>query len=88
MKKLIKGIEEIILKEYPDGGFVSIEVSKLTTKMKDLHPEEQLAEMEADMPVGFRQMPLIAVIKYNIAHSNSMGWKQHEKVLKEGGFLE
>lgn len=86
MRKMIKGKEEIILREDPDGGFTSIEVEKLTMKMKDLHSEEVLAEAEADMPTGFREMSLIAVIKYNIAHGNSMGWKQHQKVFKEDGF--
>lgn len=87
MRKIIKGKEEILLKAYPDGGFTSIEVDKLTMKMKDLHAEEALAEMEADMPPGFREMPLIAAIKYDIDHSDSMGWKQHKKVLTEDGLL-
>lgn len=86
MRKIIKGKEEIILREDPDGGFTSIEVEKLTMKMKDLHSEEVLAEAEADMPAGFREMPLIAVIKSNIAGNDSMGWKQHQQALKDDGF--
>lgn len=86
MRKVIKGREEIILREDPDGGFVSIEVEKLTKKMKELHSEEVLTEIEADMPPGFRNMPLIAVIKSDIANKNIMGWKQHKKVLKDDGF--
>lgn len=85
MRKIIKGKEEIILREGP-SGFTSIEVEKLTMKMEDLHSEEVLAEIEADMPTGFRKMPFIAVIKYNITHGDSMGWKQHQKVLKDDGF--
>ena len=69
----------------PPGGFTSIEVAKLTMKMKDVFSEGGLAETEG-MPPGFREMPLIAVIKYNMAHGDSMGWKKHEKVLKEDGF--
>lgn len=86
MRKIIKDKEEVILREDPDGGFTSIEVEKLTMKMEDLHSEKVLVEMEVNMPIGFRKMPLIAVIKYNIAHGDSMGWKQHQKVLKDDGF--
>ncbi len=86
MRKIIKGIEEIILKEYPDGGFTSIEVSKLAMKMKEIHSEESLVKSEADMPVGFREMSLIDVIKNDIANKDKMGWKQHQQVLKDDGF--
>ncbi len=84
----MNGTKEIILREYPDGGFTSIKVEKLTMKMKDLHSEEALAEIEADMPTSFREMTLIAVIKSDIANKDILGWKQHEDVLKEDGFLK
>ncbi len=86
MRKTIKGKEEIILKEYPDGGFISVEVDRLTMKMEDLHSQEVLVSMEADMPVGFREMSLIAVIKSDIANNDKIGWKQHQQVLKDDGF--
>lgn len=91
MRKLIKGKEEIILKEYPDGGFTSIEVKKLTMKMGELHTEENLIELskETGLPLAaIKNMTLIAVIKSDIGGKDIMGWKQHEKVLKEDRFLE
>lgn len=86
MRRIIKGTEEIILREYPDGGFTSIEVKKLTMKMKEIHTEESLVKSEVDMPVGFREMSLIDVIKSDIANKDNMGWEQHQQVLKEDGF--
>ena len=91
MRKIIHSIEEIILKEYPDGGFTSIEVEKLTMKMKELHTEETLVELsnETGLPLAaVKNMTLIAMIKSDIANKNIMGWKQHEDVLKEDGFLK
>ena len=82
----VKGIDELILGVDPWGGFTSIDVDKLTMKMKNLSSEEALAEMEADMPVGFREMSFIAVIKSDIANKDKLGWKQHRKALKDGGF--
>lgn len=87
MRRIVKGEEEIILHE-DAMGFESIEVAKLTMKMEDIFSEESLVESEASgaFPLGFRNMPLIAVIKSNIAGNNSMGWKKHQKVLKDAGF--
>ena len=90
MRRMIKGKEVVILNEdnpgTPGTGFTSIEVDSLIAKMKDLYPEEQLVKMEADFPPGFRNMPLMAVIKSNIAGNDSMGWKKHKKALKDEGF--
>lgn len=74
MKKLIKGIECVILSEDGRGGFTSIDVDKLTTKVEDLFAEEALTKMEADHPPGFRNMTLIALIKYDSAREDKMGW--------------
>lgn len=82
----VKGKEVIVLEEYADGGFVSIEVEKLTMKMEDIFTEEQLLEAEVNMPPGFRKMLLIAVIKSNIAGNDSMGYRRHKQVLLDEGF--
>ena len=88
--KIVKvfGVDTLILKADEDGGFTSIEKGKLTMKMKEIFSEESLAEaeLEGNMPPGFRNMPLIAVIKSNIAGNDSMGWKKHQKVLQDTGF--
>lgn len=82
----MKGKEHIILREDEWGGFESIGVEKLTAKVKDVFTEENLRAVEADMPSGFREMRLVAAIKYDAAHKNVMGWRQHQKVLKVEGF--
>ena len=82
----VKGIDELILDVDKYGGFTSIAKSKLTTKMEECFSEESLVEAEPNMPPGFRKMPLIAVIKSNIAGNDSMGWKKHKQVLKRAGF--
>lgn len=84
----VKGVDELILDVDKYGGFTSIEKDKLTKKMEDIFSEESLAqsELEGNMPPGFRKMPLIAVIKSNIAGNDSMGWKKHQQALKDNGF--
>lgn len=82
----IKEKDELILSVDKYGGFTSIEEDKLTKKMEEIFSEESLVQTEADMPAGFRKMPLIAVIKSDIAGKDRMGWKQHQKVLKDSGF--
>jgi len=47
----VKGIDELILKAYTDGGFVSIELDKLTKPLDEVFSEEALA----DVPVGQRK---------------------------------
>jgi len=86
VRKTIKGIETIILRQDEDGGFVSVDAENLTKKMEELFTEENLLAIEADMPTGFRKMPLVAVIKSDIANKDRMGWRQHQKVLKEDGY--
>ena len=85
-RKTVHGEEVIILKEDKWGGYESIPVANLTKKVEDIYSEETLVKMEADMPPGFRNMPLIALIKSNSRGNNSMGWKQHQKALKDEGF--
>lgn len=84
--KKVKGVDTLILDVDKYGGYVSIEKYRLTKKMEELFSEEALLEAEPNMPPGFRHMTLIAVIKSNIAGNNSMGWKKHQKVLKDAGF--
>lgn len=89
MRKIIKGKEEIILREDPDGGFTSIEVEKLTKHMDELFSEESLIALADKLPMsltGLKKMTLIAVIKSDIAGNDNMGWKQHQKVLQEDGY--
>ena len=57
--------------------------------MSDLHSEEKLVAMAANMiiPVEtLRNMTLIAVIKSDMAGSDSMRWRKHKQVLKDDGF--
>lgn len=82
----VQGIDELILDVDRFGGFTSIEKDKLNEKMEDILSEEALTEAESNMPPGFRHMPLIAVIKSNIAGNDSMGWRKHQQVLKDAGF--
>ena len=84
----VKGVETLILDVDEYGGFTSIEKAKLTKKMEEILSEKALAEAESadNIPPGFGKMPLIAVIKSNINGNDSMGWRQHHKVLKDAGF--
>ena len=89
MRKLIKGKEEIILRQYPDGGFTSIKVEELQKKMEAVFSEEALIELADKAPrslTGLKNMTLIAFIKSDIADKELMGGKQHQEVLKEDGF--
>lgn len=89
MRKLVKDTEEIILREYPDGSFTSVEVEKLQKKMKDIFSEEALIGLADKVPralAGLRNMAFIAFIKSDIAGNNAMGWRQHQKALKEEGY--
>jgi len=82
----VQGVDTLILDVDKYGGFTSIEKARLTMKMEEMFSEEALVEAEANMPPGFRQMPLIAVIKSNIAGNNSMGWKKHRQVLLDNEY--
>lgn len=89
MKRMIHDIEEIILEQHSNGGFVSIEAAKLTKHVDEVFAEEALIAMEAtnDYPPGFRNMTLIALIKSDLGGKNRMGWEKHKTALKDEGFI-
>lgn len=86
MRKLVKGIDTIILSEDGRGGFVSIEAHKLTTKLEDLYDEDTLARILEGIPGNPREMPLIAWIKRDITSGNKGGWAKHRDALLNEGF--
>ena len=85
-RKIIGGVEHIILRVDQWGGFESIDVEKLTAKMNQIFSEEALKEMEADMPAGFRGLSFLDVIRADRDGKDRMGWKQHRHALEEEGF--
>lgn len=95
MRKKWKGQDIILLSEdtpggfETGGGFTSIDEYRLHSKMSELYSDEALITLADDIGVNLaaiRNMPLIAVIKSNMAGSNSMGWHKHKQVLKDTGF--
>lgn len=74
MRRFVKGKQHLILAEDQWGGYVSIEVEKLTAKMEDLFPETCLGDKRT----------LIAAIKADV--DDKMGWKKHKKELRKEGF--
>jgi len=89
VKRIIHGKEHLILREDGYGGFESIETETLTMKLGEVLSDEALTELADTVHIpltALKAMPLIAFIKSDIADKDIMGWKQHQKVLKETGY--
>ena len=89
MKRTVKGEEVVILKDYPNGGFVSVATSQLTKKMDDVFSEEVLVELATKVIIplsALKNMTFIAYIKSDIANKDVSGWKQHRQTLKDEGY--
>lgn len=82
--------EEILILEVDRwGGYVSIPTARLETKMSDLFPEEQLNNVARNIDKtlsSVRSMKLKNVIKEDIKADDKMGWKRHQKVLRDNGY--
>ena len=83
MRRTVKGEELIILEEDGMGGYVSIAAAKLTMKMREVFSEAALAALVGKGPAGLREMTFIDFIRDDIAGDDVMGWRQHQKALKE-----
>lgn len=89
MKRIVKGEEILILKEDPDGGYLSIPTANLTKKMDEIFTEDVLTELAEKVVIplnALKNMPFIAYIKADIADKNVSGWGQHKKALKDEGY--
>ena len=89
MRRTVKGVEEIILEDYPDGGFMSIEAAKLTMKMSEVFSEDALVELADRVSMsltGLNAMTFIAFLKSDIAGKDVAGWRQHRQALRDEGF--